>query len=65
MFFKKENPKMLLEGLEKAQKLLDERYEKRMITPEMYNKQCAEFGKKREIYMKKINKMEDKENKWC
>ena len=65
MFFKKENPKMLLEGLERAQKLLDERYEKKMITPEMYQKQCVEFGKKREIYMKKINKMEEKENKWC
>lgn len=60
MFFKKEDPKILLEGLDKAQKLLDERYEKKMITVEMYQRQCAEFGKKREEYIKKINKLESK-----
>lgn len=54
MLFKKEDPKTLLEGIKKAQKLLDERYEKGLISPEMYQKQSNEFAKKRDKYLKKL-----------
>lgn len=60
MFFKpKENPQTLLEGLDQAQKLLDERYEKKQITIETYKKQALEFGKRREKYQKML----DRQNK--
>ena len=52
-FLDRKDPKNELEGLERAQKLLDERYEKKLITPEAYQKQCIEFGKRREKYRKK------------
>lgn len=55
-FFKRENPKTELEGLDKAQKILDERFEKKQITIEQYQKQCIEFGKRREKYEKMLIK---------
>lgn len=55
MFFKpKQDPQTLLEGLDQAQKLLDERYEKKQITIETYKKQALEFGKRREKYQKML-----------
>jgi len=56
MLFKKEDPKTLLEGIKKAQKLLDERYEKGQVSPEIYQKQSSEFAKRREKYLKKLGK---------
>lgn len=49
--FKKENKcdaKTALESLEKAQKVLDERFEKGQVPVNVYQKQCEEFGKRRE-----------------
>ena len=54
--FKRVNPKTELEGLEKAQKILDERYERGQVLPEVYAKQCMEFQKRREQYEKKLKK---------
>ncbi len=54
--FKRENPKTVLEGLDRAQKLLDERLEKKQVSLEFYQKQSLEFRKKREKYEKKLNK---------
>lgn len=55
MFFrKKENPKTILEGLDRAQEMLDKRLEAKLITPEMYQKQSMVFRKKREKYEKKL-----------
>lgn len=50
MFFKpnKQEAKRTLESLEKAQAILDERFEKKQIPIEAYHKQCQEFGKRRE-----------------
>lgn len=61
MFFNKpkQDPKSLLEGLDKAQALLDERYEKHQITLEQYKSQAMEFMKKREKYEKLAKKQKD------
>ncbi len=54
--FTRKDPKTELEGLERAQKILDERYERGQVLPEVYMKQCAEFQKRREQYEKKLKK---------
>lgn len=54
--FKREDPKTIIEGLDRAQKLLDERFEKKQVSLEYYQKQSLEFRKKREKYEKKLNK---------
>ena len=53
---KREDPKTIIEGLDRAQKLLDERFEKKQVSLEYYQKQSLEFRKKREKYEKKLNK---------
>ncbi len=55
-FFKRENPKTALEGIDRALELLNERYEKKQITIEQYQKQCMEFAQKREKYQKQLDK---------
>lgn len=55
-FFQKENPETLLEGLDKALALLNERYQKKQITIEQFQKQAMEFTKKREKYQRKLEK---------
>ncbi len=56
MFFKsdKMEAKRSLESLERAQKLLDERFEKQQIDFGAYQKQCQEFGKRREKLRKAL-----------
>lgn len=58
-FFKRENPKNEIEGIDRAMELLNERYEKKQITIEQFQKQAMEFAKKREKYQKQL----DKENR--
>jgi len=51
LFFKKMSEtegRRALDSLESAQKLLDERFEKKQIDFTAYQKQCEEFGKRRE-----------------
>ena len=55
-FFNRQEPKTVLEGLDRAQAMLDDRYEKKLITPEAYQKQCLEFRLRREKYEKKLGK---------
>ena len=52
-----------LESLNKAQKLLDERFEKKQIDFGAYQKQCQEFGKRREKLRKQLG--EEKFNEIC
>jgi len=57
MFFSKTNKKdakQALESLERAQAILDERFQKQQISPEAYQKQCQEFGKRREKLRKAL-----------
>lgn len=58
-FFDRKDPKTELEGLDRAQQILNERYEKHQITDEMYRIQCIEFQKRREKCEKKIKKSKD------
>ena len=55
-FFERKDPKNELEGLERAQKILDERYEKGQVSLEVYQKQCMEFQRRREKYEKQMKK---------
>ena len=54
--FKREDPKTVLEGIDRAQKILDERFEKKQVSLDYYQKQSMEFRKKREKYERKLNK---------
>lgn len=55
-FLDRKDPKTELEGLERAQKILDERYQKGQVMDIVYQKQCLEFQKRREKYEKKLKK---------
>ena len=55
-FLDRKDPKTELEGLERAQKILNDRYEKGQVMDAVYQKQCLEFQKKREKYEKKLKK---------
>lgn len=52
--FDRTNPKTELEGIERAQALLNERFEKKQVPNEVYVKQCEEFRKRREKCEKKL-----------
>lgn len=55
-FLDRKDPKTELEGLERAQRILDERYNMHQVSEEVYRRQCMEFMKQREKYEKKLNK---------
>lgn len=56
MLFKKEDPKTMIEGIDRALKLLEDRYNKKQITYDVFIKQSQEFNKRREKYLKKMGK---------
>lgn len=60
MFFQPKNPKTELDSLDRALEILQDRYEKKVITLEQFSKECQEIGKKREKYQKKLEKQERK-----
>lgn len=55
-FLDRKDPKTELEGLEKAQQILDERYKRGQVIDTVYQKQCLEFQKRREKYVKSLKK---------
>lgn len=55
-FLDRKDPKTELEGLDRAQKILDERYEKKQVSSEVYQKQSLAFLKQREKCEKKLKK---------
>lgn len=55
--FKKKDPTKELEGLKKAYKILNERYQKKTITLEQFTKQCRDINKKIEKYEKQLAKL--------
>ena len=55
-FLDRKDPKTELEGLERAQQLLDDRYQKGLVPHEVYTKQSIEFGKRKEKYIQKLKK---------
>ena len=54
--FTKRNPKTKLEGLDRACEMLNERYQKKQITIEQFQKQSEKFGKLRIKYQKELEK---------
>jgi len=56
MLFGRKSPKTELEGIDKALEILNQRYEKKLITIEQYQAQALEFGKRREKCLKKLEK---------
>ena len=60
MFFQPKNPKTELDSLDRALEILQDRYEKKVITLEQFSKECQEIGKKREKYQKNLEKQERK-----
>ena len=55
-FLERKDPKTELEGLQKAQAILDERFQRGQIPADAYQRQCMEFQKRREKYEKKLKK---------
>ena len=55
-FLDRKDPKTELEGLERAQKILDERFQRGQVPNEVYMKQSAEFGARRAKYIEKLKK---------
>jgi len=55
-FFDRKDPKTELEGLERAQKILDERFQKGQVPNEVYMKQSREFGERKAKYIEKLKK---------
>lgn len=56
ILFGRKNPKTELEGIDRALEILNERYEKKLITIEQYQAQSLEFGKRKEKCLKKLAK---------
>ncbi len=54
--FRKRNPQTKIEGLDRALEILNERYQKKQITIEEFQKQCEKFGKLRLKYQKELEK---------
>ena len=50
MFFKNINPKTELDSLDRALEILQDRYEKKVITIEQFSEECEKIRKKREKY---------------
>ena len=55
-FLDRKDPKTELEGIERGQRLLNERFERKQVSKEVYLKQCENFRKQREKYEKKLSK---------
>ena len=60
MFFQPKNPKNELDSLDRALEILQDRYDKKVITLEQFSKECQEIGKKRERYKKKLENRVEK-----
>lgn len=58
MFFQPKDPKTELDSLDRALEILQDRYEKKVISIEQFSKECQEIAKKREKYQKKLEKKE-------
>lgn len=58
MFFQPKDPKTELDSLDRALEILQDRYDKKVISIEQFSKECQEIAKKREKYQKKLEKKE-------
>lgn len=56
MLFKRVDPKTELEGIDRAVDILNDRYKKKLISLEEFNKKSLEFGKRKAKCLKKLEK---------
>ncbi len=56
MLFRKVDPKTEIEGIDRAVELLNDRYEKKLISLEEFNKKSLEFGRRKAKCLKKLEK---------
>ncbi len=61
MFFERKDPKTELEGIDRAIEILNDRYQKKLITIEQFQQQSLEFGRRKEKCLKKLAKLEKKQ----
>ncbi len=61
MLFERKNPQTELQGIDRALEILNERYEKKLISIEQFQQQAAEFGKRKEKCLKKLQRYQKKE----
>ncbi|HIT10567.1 MAG TPA: hypothetical protein IAC24_03105 [Candidatus Onthousia faecigallinarum] len=61
MLFHREDPKTELEGIERAVAILNDRYEKKQMSLEVFQKKSMEFAKRKEKCLKRMAKEEKKE----
>lgn len=61
MIFKRVDPKTEIEAIDRAIEILNDRYEKKLISLDEFSKKSLEFGKRKEKYLKKLEKIEKME----
>lgn len=58
MLFKRVDPKTELEGIDRAIEILNDRFQKKLISLEEFNRKSVEFGKRKAKCLKKLEKQE-------
>ena len=58
MLFKRIDPKLEIEGIDKAIEILNDRFQKKLISLEKFNKKSVEFGRRKAKCLKKLEKQE-------
>ena len=56
MLSKRVDPKTELEGIDRAVEILNDRFQKKLISLEEFNKKSLEFGKRKAKCLKKLKK---------
>lgn len=56
MLFRRVDPKTELEGIDRAVEILNDRFQKKLISLEEFNKKSFEFGKRKAKCLKKLEK---------
>ncbi len=59
MFFRRVDPKTEIEGIDRAVEILNDRFQKKLISLEEFNKKSFEFGRRKAKYLKKLEKQEE------
>ena len=58
MLLKRIDPKLEIEGIDKAVEILNDRFQKKLISLEEFNKKSLEFGRRKAKCLKKLEKQE-------
>ena len=58
MLFRRVDPKTELEGIDRAVEILNDRFQKKLISLEEFNKKSFEFGKRKAKCLKRLEKQE-------